>query len=82
MPYSGGVKRSPSKLSVALVRLFSGLRAFAGGYNRGGGPRMLEPGQEAPDFEVGDHTGRTVRLSDYAGRDVVLWFYPRADTPG
>ena len=43
---------------------------------------MLEPGTKAPDFEVKDHAGRTVRLSDYRGRDVVLWFYPRADTPG
>ena len=43
---------------------------------------MLEPGMKAPDFEIQDHTGRTVRLSDYRGKDVVLWFYPRADTPG
>ena len=34
---------------------------------------MLEPGMTAPDFEVQDHTGRTVRLSDYRGKDVVLW---------
>jgi peroxiredoxin Q/BCP len=43
---------------------------------------MLEPGMQAPDFEVQDHTGRAVRMSDYRGKDVVLWFYPRADTPG
>jgi peroxiredoxin Q/BCP len=43
---------------------------------------MLEAGADAPDFEVKDHTGRTVRLSDYRGRSVVLWFYPKADTPG
>ena len=43
---------------------------------------MLEPGDKAPDFAVKDHTGRTVRLSDYKGRNVVLWFYPRANTPG
>ena len=43
---------------------------------------MLEPGAMAPDFEVKDHTGRTVRLEDFRGKDVVLWFYPRADTPG
>lgn len=43
---------------------------------------MIEPGAPAPDFEVMDHTGRTVRLSDYRGRSVVLWFYPKADTPG
>jgi len=43
---------------------------------------MVEPGQPAPAFELQDHTGRTVRLSDYRGRTVVLWFYPKADTPG
>jgi thioredoxin-dependent peroxiredoxin len=43
---------------------------------------MLEPGDQAPDFEVKDQTGGTVRLSDYRGRTVVLWFYPKADTPG
>lgn len=43
---------------------------------------MLEAGAAAPDFEVQDHTGRTRRLSDYRGRNVVLWFYPKADTPG
>lgn len=39
-------------------------------------------GDRAPDFSVKDHTGRTVRLSDYDGKTVVLWFYPEADTPG
>jgi peroxiredoxin Q/BCP len=43
---------------------------------------MLKAGDTAPDFEVLDHTGRTVRLSDYRGKLVVLWFYPKADTPG
>lgn len=43
---------------------------------------MLEPGSPAPDFEVSDHTGRRVRLSDHRGKNVVLWFYPKADTPG
>jgi peroxiredoxin Q/BCP len=43
---------------------------------------MLTQGQEAPDFAVQDHTGKTVRLSDYRGQNVVLWFYPKADTPG
>lgn len=43
---------------------------------------MLETGAPAPDFEVLDHSGRKVRLSDYRGRSVVLWFYPKADTPG
>jgi peroxiredoxin Q/BCP len=44
---------------------------------------MLQPGDPAPDFEVKDHVGRTVRLSDFRGKsDVLLWFYPKADTPG
>ena len=43
---------------------------------------MIEPGAVAPDFEVQDHTGRNVRLSDYRGKSVLLWFYPKADTPG
>ncbi|RMF25205.1 MAG: hypothetical protein D6760_01510 [Deltaproteobacteria bacterium] len=43
---------------------------------------MLEPGTQAPDFEVPAHDGTTVRLSDYRGKKVILWFYPKADTPG
>jgi peroxiredoxin Q/BCP len=43
---------------------------------------MLEPGAPAPDFDVQDHTGTRRRLSDFRGRHVVLWFFPKADTPG
>ena len=43
---------------------------------------MLEPGDPAPDFELPDQDGRPVRLSDLRGRRVVLYFYPKADTPG
>jgi peroxiredoxin Q/BCP len=43
---------------------------------------MLEPGTPAPDFEVKDQTGQIRRLSDFRGQNVVLWFYPKADTPG
>ena len=42
----------------------------------------LEPGVEAPDFEATAHTGEKVRLSDFRGKIVVLYFYPRAMTPG
>lgn len=48
----------------------------------GGGPRMLAPGDRAPDFAVVDQHGATVRLADLAGKPFVLWFYPVADTPG
>jgi thioredoxin-dependent peroxiredoxin len=43
---------------------------------------MLTPGDKAPDFTGRDHHGNTVKLSDLEGKTVVLWFYPKADTPG
>ena len=43
---------------------------------------MLKAGDTAPDFVGQDHTGKTVKLSDFKGKSVVLWFYPKADTPG
>jgi peroxiredoxin Q/BCP len=47
-----------------------------------GGQSMLKVGDPAPDFEVTDHTGRRRKLSDFRGKKVVLWFFPKADTPG
>ena len=43
---------------------------------------MLEPGQQAPDFTLPDQNGDDLTLSDLRGQTVVLYFYPRADTPG
>jgi peroxiredoxin Q/BCP len=43
---------------------------------------MLEPGDAAPDFTTHDHLGNEVKLSALLGKNVVLWFYPKADTPG
>lgn len=43
---------------------------------------MLQEGDVAPDFEVRDAEGNTVKLSDLRGRKVVLYFYPKDDTPG
>lgn len=48
----------------------------------GGPAALLRPGTPAPDFAVADHTGVVRRLADYRGRRVVLWFYPKASTPG
>ena len=45
-------------------------------------PPMLQTGTPAPDFQVGDHNGNTVSLKDFTGKRVVLWFYPKSDTPG
>ncbi|MFA9432346.1 thioredoxin-dependent thiol peroxidase [Egicoccus sp. AB-alg2] len=43
---------------------------------------MLEPGQPAPDFTLPDQDGNEVSLSDYRGKPVVVYFYPRDNTPG
>lgn len=41
----------------------------------------LNPGDKAPDFAVSDQHGNTVKLSDYQGKKVVLYFYPQDNTP-
>jgi thioredoxin-dependent peroxiredoxin len=43
---------------------------------------MIAEGDRAPDFTLPDQDGREVSLSDFAGKSVVLYFYPKADTPG
>jgi peroxiredoxin Q/BCP len=43
---------------------------------------VIEEGQEAPDFELTSDTGERVRLSQFRGKPVVLYFYPKDDTPG
>jgi len=43
---------------------------------------MLEAGRKAPDFALPDQNGSMVRLSDYLGKKVVLYFYPKDNTPG
>lgn len=43
---------------------------------------LLSPGAVAPAFTLQDHTGTTRSLTDLVGKRVLLWFYPKADTPG
>lgn len=43
---------------------------------------MIAEGKAAPDFTVDTDEGKSVSLQDYRGRWVVLYFYPKADTPG
>ena len=43
---------------------------------------MLEVGIKAPDFTLPDINENQVSLSDFAGKKVVLWFFPKASTPG
>ncbi len=43
---------------------------------------MIEAADKAPDFSLPDQDGRTIKLSDFRGQPVVVYFYPKADTPG
>ncbi len=43
---------------------------------------MLNPGDKAPYFELADQDGKTVKLTDFAGKNLVLYFYPKDDTSG
>jgi peroxiredoxin Q/BCP len=43
---------------------------------------LVEPGRKAPAFSLPDQDGKAHRLKDYAGRPLILYFYPKDDTPG
>jgi thioredoxin-dependent peroxiredoxin len=43
---------------------------------------LIEPGKKAPAFALKDQIGKTHKLTDYGGRPVILYFYPKDDTPG
>ena len=43
---------------------------------------MLEVGNKAPDFTLPDQDGNEISLGDFSGKKVVLWFFPKASTPG
>lgn len=43
---------------------------------------LIEPGKNAPAFSLKDQSGKVHRLADYAGKPLVLYFYPKDDTPG
>jgi peroxiredoxin len=45
-------------------------------------PQLLAVGSQAPDFTVTAHDDSTVRLTDFRGKKVILWFYPKASTGG
>jgi len=43
---------------------------------------QLKEGSKTPDFELQDQNGKTHKLSDYKGKKIILYFYPKDDTPG
>jgi peroxiredoxin len=63
------------------VNVTAWLRYGAGALLRQRG-RMLVPGEQAPELGAPDQNGRVLRLADLAGRNFVLWFFVKADTPG
>tara|TARA_X000000368_G_C22975976_1_gene687678 strand:+ start:152 stop:283 length:132 start_codon:yes stop_codon:yes gene_type:complete len=43
---------------------------------------MLKEGSKAPNFSLEDQDGKIVNLTDFIGQKILLWFYPKASTPG
>ena len=43
---------------------------------------LLNVGDQAPDFSLLNYNGETVSLNDFKGKNIVLWFFPKANTPG
>jgi len=68
-----------SRLRRALCLLLPGSAALRAGAAQAAVP---EPGQPAPDFELPDQQGKTRKLADWRGKWLVLYFYPKDDTPG
>jgi len=58
------------------------LRTFLRRLLRRTAPAMLSPGARAPEFEALDQRGLSLRSAELAGKRYVLWFYPKASTPG
>lgn len=83
---SGRVAAAASVLVRLLARANGSRRAQAWNPQRGRriltGMAELKEGSKAPDFTLTDDAGRKVKLSEFADKTVVLYFYPRADTPG
>jgi len=64
------------------MSLLGFLKTFARRLGRPRAASLLAVGTPAPAFDLVDHLGVRHRLADYRGRRAVLWFYPKADTPG
>lgn len=65
--------------NTLIYKIFRPVDQFISGLKGG---TMLNVGDTAPDFEVQNHLGRKTSLKDFRGKKVILWFYPKADTPG
>jgi peroxiredoxin Q/BCP len=72
-------KKPTSLASLSCAALVASLCLLTGSAAHAA---MLSAGDSMPAFELRDHEGRTVRSADLAGRRYLLWFYPKAMTPG
>ncbi len=63
---------------MSFIEVSSGTPGAEGGVDMA----KLKAGDKAPAFALKDQSGKTVRLSDYKGKKLLLYFYPKADTPG
>ncbi|MCC7064459.1 MAG: peroxiredoxin, partial [Planctomycetes bacterium] len=77
---SGDSKPAESSAPAARVEGRQGRRGS--GDAASSAPAKLAKGAAAPDFAVADERGTVQKLADYRGRMVLVWFYPKADTPG
>lgn len=68
------------KLAILGILLFAALFVIWVRASHAG--QVPQPGQQAPAFQLPDQNGKTHALQDYRGRWVVLYFYPKDDTPG
>jgi len=77
---------SPRRILSGLSRTLSGSSLSKGAISTSGKMdrvlAVLQAGDQAPDFELRDQNGDPIKLSDLKGQTLVLYFYPRADTPG
>jgi peroxiredoxin Q/BCP len=78
-------KKEKSKVNSAKPNKKSGLSAKVAKATKPAGGKetvMIQEGEKAPDFRVPADNGKEISLADFAGRDVVLYFYPKANTTG
>jgi len=45
-------------------------------------PELLSIGEQAPNFNLPNYNGEVISLSDFKGKNIILWFFPKANTPG
>src|ERR1700683_1618144 len=82
---AGGGHDGEGRHARSIARLIAGVYRRFGRLSKGSGDHrmaLIDEGKKAPAFSLKDQDGKPHKLSDYAGKSVVLYFYPKDDTPG